>query len=163
MPVLLITGAGRGIGAATAKLAAGRGYDIGVNYKTAAKSAADVIAAVTAQGRKASLRFRPTWDRAGLNTEAGASRIFRDACLQRVITRVRAGGHDDFRPESADGVARSIELREWSKSLTGSAVAVRVIDPRQVNSSRRHIRCTEFEVSEIVIDPRGPAPYVTVA
>ena len=53
MPVLLITGAGRGIGAATAKSAAGRGYDVGVNYKTDAKSAADVIAAVTAQGRKA--------------------------------------------------------------------------------------------------------------
>ena len=53
MPVLLITGAGRGIGAATARLAAGRGYDVGVNYKTDAKSAADVIAAVTAQGRKA--------------------------------------------------------------------------------------------------------------
>src|SRR5262245_6274719 len=52
-PVLLITGAGRGIGAATAKLAAARGYDVGINYKTDAQSAADVVAAVAAQGRKA--------------------------------------------------------------------------------------------------------------
>ena len=39
--VLLITGAGRGIGAATARLAGARGYDVGVTYKSDAKSAAD--------------------------------------------------------------------------------------------------------------------------
>ena len=58
MPVLLITGAGRGIGAATASLAGARGYDVGVNYKSDAKSAADVAARVKAQGRKA-LAARP--------------------------------------------------------------------------------------------------------
>ena len=52
-PVLLITGAGRGIGAATARMAAARGYDVAVNYRTDEKSAAAVIDAVTAQGRKA--------------------------------------------------------------------------------------------------------------
>jgi NAD(P)-dependent dehydrogenase (short-subunit alcohol dehydrogenase family) len=53
MPVLLITGAGRGIGGATAKLAAGRGYDVAVNYKSDAASAAEVVAAVKAKGRNA--------------------------------------------------------------------------------------------------------------
>ena len=53
MPVLLITGAGRGIGAATAKLAASRGFDVGVNYKSDVTSAASVVEAVKAQGRKA--------------------------------------------------------------------------------------------------------------
>jgi NAD(P)-dependent dehydrogenase (short-subunit alcohol dehydrogenase family) len=53
MPVLLITGGGRGIGAATARLAAGRGYDVGINYKSDATSAAEVAAAVQGQGRKA--------------------------------------------------------------------------------------------------------------
>jgi NAD(P)-dependent dehydrogenase (short-subunit alcohol dehydrogenase family) len=53
MPVLLITGAGRGIGAATARIAAARGYDVAVNYKTDATSAAEVVAAVKAQGRNA--------------------------------------------------------------------------------------------------------------
>src|SRR5438552_12328425 len=49
-PVVLITGAGRGIGAAAAGLAAARGYDVAVNYKSDEKSAADVMAAVKARG-----------------------------------------------------------------------------------------------------------------
>ena len=53
MPVLLITGSGRGIGAATAKLAAARGYDVAINYKTDAAAAATVVDAVKAQGRNA--------------------------------------------------------------------------------------------------------------
>ena len=74
MPVLLITGAGRGIGAATAKLAAARGYDVGVNYKTDAKSAADVVAAVKAKGRKRRGDRRPTWA-----SEADVERMFKEA------------------------------------------------------------------------------------
>src|SRR5262249_8462162 len=49
-PVVLITGAGRGIGAATATLAAGRGFDVAINYLSDDKSAGDVIAAVRQQG-----------------------------------------------------------------------------------------------------------------
>jgi len=52
-PVLLITGAGRGIGASTAKIAAARGFDVAVNYKTDSNSAAAVVEAVKKQGRKA--------------------------------------------------------------------------------------------------------------
>jgi len=37
--ILLITGAGRGIGAATARLAAARGYDVAVNYLRDEKAA----------------------------------------------------------------------------------------------------------------------------
>src|SRR5579862_801965 len=52
-PVLLIAGGGRGIGAATARLAAARGYDVAVNYIANAKAAADVGNAVKQAGGKA--------------------------------------------------------------------------------------------------------------
>lgn len=51
--VILITGASRGIGAATARLAARRGYNVAINY-TARKEAAEAVAAdVRKVGRKA--------------------------------------------------------------------------------------------------------------
>jgi NAD(P)-dependent dehydrogenase (short-subunit alcohol dehydrogenase family) len=51
--VLLVTGASRGIGAATAMLAAARGYDVAVNYLRDAKAADAVVAAAKAAGRRA--------------------------------------------------------------------------------------------------------------
>jgi NAD(P)-dependent dehydrogenase (short-subunit alcohol dehydrogenase family) len=52
-PILLVTGGSRGIGAATAKLAAARGYDVAVNYKTDVASADAVVGTVKAHGRNA--------------------------------------------------------------------------------------------------------------
>jgi NAD(P)-dependent dehydrogenase (short-subunit alcohol dehydrogenase family) len=52
-PVLLVAGGSRGIGAATCKLAAGRGYDVAVNYNTNSNAAASVVEAVKISGGKA--------------------------------------------------------------------------------------------------------------
>ena len=51
--VLVVTGGSRGIGAATARLAASRGYDVCVNYKRDADAAAAVVADVERSGRSA--------------------------------------------------------------------------------------------------------------
>ena len=52
--VLLVTGASRGIGAATALLAAHRGWDVAVNYSTHAQAAQDVVVqAIAAAGGRA--------------------------------------------------------------------------------------------------------------
>jgi NAD(P)-dependent dehydrogenase (short-subunit alcohol dehydrogenase family) len=49
-PVLLIAGGSRGIGGATARLAATRGYDVAVNYRSNAEAAASVVDAVKSAG-----------------------------------------------------------------------------------------------------------------
>jgi NAD(P)-dependent dehydrogenase (short-subunit alcohol dehydrogenase family) len=100
MPVLLITGAGRGIGAATAKLAAAQGYDVAVNYKTDDKSAAEVVEAVKAKGRK-SLAIA-----ADMGKEADIERMFKEADALGPLTHFvyntgipgRAGRLDDAAP-----------------------------------------------------------------
>ena len=52
-PVILITGAGRGIGAATARLAAERGYAVCVNYRQNRAAAESVVAGLQASGARA--------------------------------------------------------------------------------------------------------------
>lgn len=52
-PLMLITGGGRGVGAATARLAAARGYDVAISYVANQASALAVVADVQALGRRA--------------------------------------------------------------------------------------------------------------
>jgi NAD(P)-dependent dehydrogenase (short-subunit alcohol dehydrogenase family) len=51
--VLVVTGASRGIGRATAELAAGRGYAVGVNYRENAAAATDVVDTIRRRGGEA--------------------------------------------------------------------------------------------------------------
>jgi NAD(P)-dependent dehydrogenase (short-subunit alcohol dehydrogenase family) len=53
MNTLLITGAGRGIGAVTARLAADRGYSVCVNYRTNAAAADAIVREIKAKGGNA--------------------------------------------------------------------------------------------------------------
>lgn len=52
-PLILITGGSRGVGAATARLAAARGYDVAISYVANEPAALAVVADVQAAGRRA--------------------------------------------------------------------------------------------------------------
>ena len=72
--VLLVTGGGRGIGAAIARLAAARGYAVGVNYRSR-RDAADAVVADDYRGRRAA----PSALQADIAVEAEVVRLF-EAC-----------------------------------------------------------------------------------
>lgn len=52
-PLILITGGSRGVGAATARLAAAQGYDVAISYVSREADAQAVVADVEAAGRRA--------------------------------------------------------------------------------------------------------------
>jgi len=71
--VLVVTGAGRGIGAAIAKAAAADGWDVAVNYARDAASANTTVAAIEAAGGTARAV------QADVQTEAGIASLFASA------------------------------------------------------------------------------------
>jgi NAD(P)-dependent dehydrogenase (short-subunit alcohol dehydrogenase family) len=79
---LIITGASRGIGAATARLAAERGYQVCVNYRQNELAAQGVVDSIRAAGGKAITQ------QADIAIEADVIRLF-DAC-ESAFGRVRA-------------------------------------------------------------------------
>lgn len=75
--VVLITGASRGIGAATARLAAARGYAVGVNYRQDARAAEAVVDQIEQAGGTAIAL------QADVADEKGALDMF-EACTRRL-------------------------------------------------------------------------------
>src|ERR1044071_7075413 len=53
LPVMIVTGGARGIGAATAKLAASRGYAVCVNFRRGREAADQVVREITSKGGRA--------------------------------------------------------------------------------------------------------------
>lgn len=79
---VLITGGGRGIGAATARLAARHGYAVGVNYRHDAEAARGVVASIEREGGRA------VAVRADVSDERDVERLF-DA-VEHALGRLRA-------------------------------------------------------------------------
>ncbi len=70
---LIVTGAGRGIGAAVANLAGGRGFSVAVNYTRNAQTAADVARHIVSSGGRAMVI------QADISREADVLRLFEAA------------------------------------------------------------------------------------
>lgn len=74
--VLIVTGAGRGIGAATARLAAARGFHVCINYLRQQQAAEDVVAAIEKDGGHAIAL------QADVSSESDVVRLFDSATAQ---------------------------------------------------------------------------------
>jgi NAD(P)-dependent dehydrogenase (short-subunit alcohol dehydrogenase family) len=98
--VLIITGASRGIGAATARLAAAAGYSVCVNYRQNRDAAEAVVAEIEGQGARA------TSVQADVSIESDVIRLFEtaDRTLGRLSALVNNAGilETQMRVESMD-------------------------------------------------------------
>lgn len=111
--VVVITGASRGIGAATARLAAGAGYDVCVGYREQAEAAAAVVAECRALGVRAAAVA------ADVSVEADVVRLFAtvDTELGPVCALVNNAG----------AVDRSIRVEEMSATRIQRMLAINVL------------------------------------
>jgi NAD(P)-dependent dehydrogenase (short-subunit alcohol dehydrogenase family) len=118
--VLLITGGGRGIGAATARLAAGRGYAVAVNYRENRAAAEAVVAAALEAGTKAIAVA------ADVAVEADVVRLFAtvDAELGPLTALVNNAGilERQMRVEAMDAARLA---RVFATNVTGSFLCAR--------------------------------------
>jgi NAD(P)-dependent dehydrogenase (short-subunit alcohol dehydrogenase family) len=118
--ILLITGASRGIGAATARLAARRGYNVCVNFNSDRAAADEVVADVVRQGRRAIAV------QGDVSVEGDVVRLFEtcDRELGRLSALVNNAGilalQSRVETMTADRVARVLAI-----NVTGSLICAR--------------------------------------
>jgi NAD(P)-dependent dehydrogenase (short-subunit alcohol dehydrogenase family) len=118
--VLIITGAGRGIGAATARLAAARGYAVCVNYARSRESAERVVAAIKdAGGRAVAVQ-------ADVGVESEVVRLFEsvDRGLGTVTALVNNAGVIDKQARLAEIDSARI-TRMFATNVTGPFLCAR--------------------------------------
>jgi NAD(P)-dependent dehydrogenase (short-subunit alcohol dehydrogenase family) len=118
--VLVITGASRGIGAATARLAGARGWAVAVNYNTKPDKAEAVVRDITAAGGKA------VAIQGDVSTEEGATRLFAetDRQLGRVTGLFNNAGIVPLNKLMQDVDAADLD-RVWRINITGMFLAAR--------------------------------------
>jgi NAD(P)-dependent dehydrogenase (short-subunit alcohol dehydrogenase family) len=157
MPVLLIAGGSRGIGAATARLAGQRGYDVAVNFKSNAKAAATVVEAVEAAGRKAIAL------QGDMAREADVERVFDETigALGLITHFVHSAGipgkNSRLIDASTDSLREVVEVNLMGALLCSRAAA------RRMSTARGGLGGSIVLLSTIATLTSGAGEYVVYA
>jgi NAD(P)-dependent dehydrogenase (short-subunit alcohol dehydrogenase family) len=119
-PVMLVTGGSRGIGAATARLAALRGYAVAINYAHNAEAAAQVVQEIVAAGGQA------ICVQADVADEAQVLRLFAtvDAQLGPLTALVNNAGVVDL-PSRVDAMTVARLRRMFDVNVLGSILCAK--------------------------------------
>jgi NAD(P)-dependent dehydrogenase (short-subunit alcohol dehydrogenase family) len=157
MPVLLIAGGSRGIGAATARLAGQHGYDVAVNFKSNAKAAGEVVDAVEAAGRKAIAL------QGDMAREADVERVFDETigALGLITHFVHSAGipgkNSRLIDASTDSLREVVEVNLMGALLCSRAAA------RRMSTARGGLGGSIVLLSTIATLTSGAGEYVVYA
>jgi len=155
--VLVVTGGGRGIGAATALLAAKRGYAVAVNYLKNSEAADRVVEKIAKAGGRA-LAIA-----ADVSVEEDVVAMFAetDRMLGRVTGLVNNAGIVDLRSRVEDMSAERIQ-RMLAVNVTGSFLCAREAVKR-MSSRNGGNGGAIVNVSSVAARLGGPGDYVDYA
>ncbi len=155
--IMLVTGASRGIGAATARLAAGRGYAVAINYLRNRAAADEIVAGIRAGGGEA------VAVQADVASEADVVRMFEevDRALGPLQALVNNAGILE-RQGRVDGMDAARLSRIFATNVTGSFICAREAIAR-MSTARGGSGGAIVNLSSIAARLGAPNEYVDYA
>jgi 3-oxoacyl-[acyl-carrier protein] reductase len=132
-PVAVVTGSSRGLGAATVKMLAGRGYNVVINYSKSETEARDVQKACEASGAETILC------KADVSEDADCRRLVDEAVnkWERVDVLVNNAATTKFNAHgNLEGLSKEDFLNIYSINVVGPYQMIRAVAPHMKKSGK---------------------------